>query len=52
MARENPRWGYVRIQGELLRLVAAVSPSVAAIIVAAIRYRRPPELPTKDSNLE
>jgi hypothetical protein len=34
-------------------LAAAVSPSIAAIVVAWLKYRRrSAELPTKDSNLE
>jgi hypothetical protein len=36
LARENPRWGYLRIVGELKKLGAAVSKTS----VARIRHRR------------
>jgi hypothetical protein len=39
-ARENPRWGYLRIRGELLKLVAAVS--ATAIQTVLRRHRVPP----------
>jgi len=37
MARENPRWGYMRIQGELLKLGISVS---ATTIAAVLRESR------------
>jgi hypothetical protein len=33
MARENPRWGYVRIQGELLKLGISVSATTVATVL-------------------
>jgi putative transposase len=36
LARENPRWGYPRIAGELLKLGSSISPStVGRILLAA-----------------
>jgi hypothetical protein len=33
MARENPRWGYVRIQGELLKVGINVSATTVATVL-------------------
>ena len=35
MARENPRWGYMRIQGELLKLGISVSATTVATVLRA-----------------
>lgn len=39
LAKENPRWGYVRIQGELLKLGYAISPTAIRNLLR--RYRVP-----------
>src|SRR5207247_294241 len=37
LARENPRWGYVRIQGELLKLGISVSATTIATVLRVSR---------------
>lgn len=39
LARENPRWGYIRIQGELLKLGHVISPTAIRNLLR--RYRVP-----------
>jgi len=45
LARENPRWGYPRVAGELLKLGLGVSPSTVRRLLLAAGLRPAPRRP-------
>src|SRR5947209_10435316 len=50
LARENPRWGYLRIVGELRKLGVTVSKTSVAAVLR--RHRLPPAAPALGAHVE